>query len=271
MRNEATSFMPIVFVPHGGGPLPLMNDAEHLPLIEFMRELHRFIPAPRAILIISAHWEEPNARVSAAAAPAMIFDYSGFPTAAYEYTYPAPGAPALASEVVDLLNAAGLNSELDLQRGFDHGTFVPLMLMYPDAKVPVVQLSLVNSLEAGVQIALGKAIAPLREQGVLIVGSGMSFHNMRAFFGGEANVAARSKQFDNWLSHCLTEPALTNKEREHLLLHWKAAPESQFSHPREEHLLPLMVCFGAASPRETPAQKIFSGRLFKAEISGFMW
>jgi aromatic ring-opening dioxygenase catalytic subunit (LigB family) len=276
MNKKATDtltaeLMPVIYVPHGGGPLPLLGEESHRELIDFLKNVAAQLPRPKSILVISAHWEERIAHVSAAAAPAMIYDYQGFPPASYQYQYPAPGKLALADKVVDLLREQGIEAALDSTRGFDHGTFVPLMLMYPQADIPVVQLSLLKSLDPVAHIALGKAIAPLREQGVLIVGSGMSFHNMRAFFSDEPEVNGKSKKFDDWLSETLTHDDLSIHAQQTRLEQWRNAPEAHFSHPREEHLLPLHVCFGAATSASTKAEKNFSGLLFNTFIAGFIW
>jgi aromatic ring-opening dioxygenase catalytic subunit (LigB family) len=263
--------MPVVFVPHGGGPLPLLNDPAHRELIAFMRGLSAHLPQPKAILLISAHWEEPVATLSSSLSPSMLYDYQGFPPATYEYQYPAAGKPELAQHIAHLLQAQGLEVRLDSKRGFDHGTFVPLMLIYPEADIPVVQLSLLHSLDPAAHIAMGKAIAPLRDAGVLIMGSGMSFHNMRAFFANSPATTARSEIFDQWLTQTLTDVDLGVAERQSRLEAWQSAPEARFSHPREEHLLPLHVCFGAASLISDRVERLFSGFLFNSRISAFLW
>jgi aromatic ring-opening dioxygenase catalytic subunit (LigB family) len=263
--------MPVVFVPHGGGPMPLLGDANHRELTQFMQSLGAQLPRPEAILVISAHWEEEVASITHSPAPGMLFDYYGFPPESYEFSYPAPGNPALAERIRQLLEAQHINARLDDQRDFDHGTFVPLMLMYPAAQIPVVQLSLLASLDPAAHIALGKALAPLREQGVLIVGSGMSFHNMRAFFSNDPSIKGRSEAFDEWLAETLTSPDLDNATREQYLRQWASTPQGRFCHPREEHLLPLVVCWGAASQHSSAAVRNFSGLLFNTAISGFIW
>jgi aromatic ring-opening dioxygenase catalytic subunit (LigB family) len=269
--TPTATVMPVVFVPHGGGPMPLLGEPNHRELIAFLQNLGQQLPRPRAILMISAHWEESIASVSSSPSPAMIYDYQGFPPESYEFQYPAAGDPILAQEIVDRLAGAGIPARLDPERGYDHGTFVPLMLMYPAADIPVVQLSLLRSLDPKAQIDLGKAIAPLREQNVLIVGSGMSFHNMRAFFSDHPDTPPRSEAFDEWLTDTLTSAGLTDVARQARLENWQAAPHGRFSHPREEHLLPLYVCFGAASHVDTRAEKIFSGTFFGTHIAGFIW
>lgn len=264
------ALMPVLFIPHGGGPMPLLDDPEHRDLTAFLRQVPSRLPRPQAILMISAHWEESVASVSASPAPAMIYDYQGFPPETYRYQYPAAGDPALAKRIYQLLLTQGIEARLDNERGFDHGTFVPLMLMYPAADIPVMQLSLVHPLDPATQIALGKAIAPLREQGVLIIGSGMSFHNMRAFFSRQESNLSRIDAFDRWLTQILTSDELDKAAQQQALEQWQSAPEARFSHPREEHLLPLHVCFGAAQAT-AKAAKIYSGTLFETRIAAFMW
>lgn len=265
-----SSLMPVLFVPHGGGPMPLMGESNHHDLTEFLRSVSAKLPRPTAILVITAHWEEDVVSVSNGSSPGMIYDYYGFPPETYSYKYPALGSPVLAQTVVGLLEEAGIPAKLNSTRGFDHGTFVPLMLMYPEADIPVVQLSLVAGLNPAAHIAIGNAIASLRKQGVFILGSGLSFHNMQAFFSGEPLVRPRSESFDDWLTETLTENRL-NYERESALIQWKHAPEARFCHPREEHLLPLHVCFGAGSVASAQADKIFSSLLFNTRISAFLW
>lgn len=260
-ESHAPALMPIVYLPHGGGPLPLLGDPDHKDLIAFLKGLHERLPQPKAILMISAHWEHEVAAISAASHPEMIYDYGGFPPETYTYQYPAPGHPELSEQVASLLRAQGIEYVLDAQRGYDHGTFVPLMLMYPEAEVPVVQVSLLHSLDAAEHLALGRALAPLRTQGVLIVGSGLSFHARGTF---EHSVA-----FDDWLTETLVETPTA--EAQHRLEHWTTAPAARDCHQREEHLLPVHVCLGAAAAAAKPAKKVFSGSFYGKQISGFLW
>ncbi len=253
--------MPVVYIPHGGGPLPVMGDPDHKEMIAFLKSLHQSFPQPKAILMISAHWEHSIAAISAVPQPAMIYDYGGFPPETYSYQYPAPGEPALAQNVAALLTDHGIDCVLDPERGYDHGTFVPLMLMYPEADIPVVQVSLLNSLDAVQHLELGKALAPLREQGVLIVGSGLSFHARGSF---EESVA-----FDDWLTESLVD--LDMQASLQRLADWTTAPAARACHQREEHLLPVHVCLGAASAAKQPAQRVFSGLFYGKRISGFLW
>jgi aromatic ring-opening dioxygenase catalytic subunit (LigB family) len=265
------SLMPIVFVPHGGGPMPLLGDANHRELTRFMQSLAVDLPRPTAIVVITAHWEEEVVSITYSPAPGMMYDYYGFPPESYEFKYPAPGDQPLAKQIQQLLQDNNIDARLDNQRAYDHGTFVPLMLMYPAADIPVVQLSLLSSLDPAAHIAIGKALAPLREQGVLIVGSGMSFHNMRAFFSNDPSIKGKSEIFDDWLAETLTASNLTPQDREQRLCTWASAPQGRFSHPREEHLLPLHVCWGAASKGSLAAEQNFSSLLFNTVISGYLW
>lgn len=269
--DDSTPLMPVLYIPHGGGPLPLLGEQNHRALTAFLQTLGAHLPRPKALLMISAHWEEPIAYVSSAAAPAMIYDYSGFPPESYQFQYPAPGHAELANKMIELLSAQGIAAALNPSRGFDHGTFVPLMLIHPAADIPVVQLSLLKSLDPAAHIALGRALAPLREDGVLIIGSGLSFHNMQAFFSGAPEVRGRSEKFDDWLTQLLTAADGSTAARQASLEQWQHAPEARYCHPREEHLLPLHVCFGAASGASPQAARNFTGTLFNTCISGFIW
>ncbi|EGT3628826.1 dioxygenase [Morganella morganii] len=270
MMQVNASRMPVLFVPHGGGPLPLLNDANHNELRAFLTSVTAPIETPKAIVLITAHWEESVVTLSNSPKPGILYDYYGFPPEAYQLTYPALGEPELAAQIANMLVDKGLSARLDSERAFDHGTFVPLKLMYPEANIPVVQMSLVRSLDPETHIAIGEALAPLRDQGVLIVGSGMSFHNMRAFFSSDPSVQSRSAEFDYWLTQTLTASD-SSAEVKTALTHWQSAPEARFSHPREEHLLPLHVCFGAGHSNSSQALCNFNGILLNTLISGYIW
>ena len=245
MQSE-NSRLPVVYIPHGGGPWPFvdmgLDPTDVAKLSAYLRSLRTLTPQPpKAVLAVSAHWEERVPTVMTSAHPPMLYDYYGFPPESYAITWPAPGSPAVAERVRQLLSAAGFETAADGARGFDHGTFVPLKLTYPDAEVPTLQLSLLSSLDPADHVRLGAALAPLRDEGVLIVGSGMSFHNLRAFRDPRAR--GISETFDAWLR----EAALLDKdERNKRLTDWAQAPAARAAHPREEHLLPLMVVAGAA-------------------------
>ena len=235
--------LPTYFISHGGGPWPYVPQmrASMQVLEAALADMPRQIGVtPQAVLVISGHWEADAFTVMAAEHPPMVYDYSGFPPHTYSVVYPAPGAPVLAQRVRDLITAAGLPAAMDFQRGFDHGTFAPLVVMYPEADVPVIQLSLHHALDPAQHIAVGRALAPLRDEGVLIVGSGLSYHNLR-LFGPAGRVP--SKAFDDWLQAAL---AAAPDDRERLLCAWADAPAARICHPREDHLVPLMVALGAA-------------------------
>jgi aromatic ring-opening dioxygenase catalytic subunit (LigB family) len=217
---------------------------------------------PKAILVISAHWEEPEITVQSTAQPPLIYDYYGFPPHTYQLKYDAAGAPSLAQDVAALLAAADIPARMDATRGFDHGVFVPLKLIYPDADIPVIQLSLKVGLDPAAHLAVGRALAPLRQQGVLIVGSGMSYHNMRGFFSGSGD--ADSRQFDAWLTETVELPDAAARNRR--LENWSQAPAARAAHPREEHLLPLMVVAGAA---EEAGCRLFTDHVMSAQVSAY--
>ncbi len=233
------------FISHGGGPWPWVDGpmrATHDKLAASLQQLPQQVGVkPKAVLMISAHWEEPEFTVMAHPNPPMLYDYSNFPENTYRVQYPAPGAPQLAGRVRGLLEAAGIAARLDAGRGFDHGAFVPMAVMYPQADVPLLQLSLKAGLDPRQHLAAGRALAPLRKVGVLIIGSGLSWHNLR-MMGAQAKQP--SAAFDAWLARTLagTDPAQRSTE----LIAWDQAPAARLAHPREEHLLPLMVALGAA-------------------------
>jgi len=242
---SSTTRLPTYYLSHGGGPWPYMDGPFRANFVQLEASLQA-IPRelgrkPRAVLMISGHWEDARFSVMAAERPPMVYDYGGFPPHTYHIKYPAPGDPVLAQRVRDLLEAAGLPSGLDGERGFDHGAFTTMFPMYPEADVPLVQLSMLHGYDPALHLALGRALAPLRDEGVLIVGSGLSYHNLRAF-GPGARTA--SGQFDAWLQDTLLGAAPA--ERSERLLHWSAAPAARQAHPREDHLIPLMVAVGAA-------------------------
>lgn len=258
--------LPTYFIPHGAGPCFFMEWTrgpadEWKPLEGFLRGIVGRLPErPRAILVVSGHWEAAAYTVGAGERPDLLFDYGGFPEETYRLTFPAPGAPALAAEVARRLADAGLPTATDADRPWDHGVFVPLKLVTPDADIPVVQLSLKHDLDPAQHLAVGRALAPLRDEGVLIVGSGMSWHNMRGFTPA---FTERSARFDAWLEDAITHP----EGRDAALSRWDAAPHAREAHPREEHLLPLMVAAGAA-PGE-PGRVAFRDTVMDVVVSAY--
>jgi aromatic ring-opening dioxygenase catalytic subunit (LigB family) len=230
----------------------------------FLRGLAGELPArPKALLVVSAHWLEPAFTVGSAAQPALIYDYGGFPPHTYHLTWPAPGDPALADRVAALLQGAGLAAREDPRRGLDHGIFVPLKLAFPAADIPVVPLALRRDLDPAAHLAAGRALTPLRDEGVLILGSGMSFHNMRGY--GDPRYGPVSDTFDAWLTETVetADPAT----RDAALAAWAAAPGGLQSHPKgqEEHLLPLMVAAGAGDR----GARVFNDRVMETGVSAF--
>jgi aromatic ring-opening dioxygenase catalytic subunit (LigB family) len=229
----------------------------------FLAGLAATLPdTPKALLVVSGHWEERVFTASAAAKPELIFDYSGFPEHTYRLTWPAPGDPVLANRIASLLGLAGLPAAVSANRGFDHGVFVPLKVAFPEARIPVVTLSVAASLDPALHLAAGRALAPLRDEGVLIVASGMSFHNLRAYLRPETR--GRARAFDAWLTGAVESPGA---ERDALLTEWRKAPFAEFAHPREEHLIPLMVAAGAGG--EAPGKRIFGDEPMGAAISAY--
>ncbi len=259
----------IVYFSHGGGPLPLLGDPGHRAMVAFMRELPLRLRRPEAILVVSAHWEMPVATVLGARNPPMLYDYYGFPEEAYALQYPASGSPKLAGAIVDLLARSGIPARRDDRRGFDHGLYVPLLLMYPRADIPALQLSLVEGLDPAAHVALGHALRELRRENVLVIGSGFSFHNMGAFLRGSESDEpdAANDAFQSWLLETCTVE-LPEAERERRLIAWGEAPAARYCHPREEHLLPLHVCLGMAGGS---ARAVFDDRILGKRSLGLLW
>jgi aromatic ring-opening dioxygenase catalytic subunit (LigB family) len=246
--------LPTYFVSHGGGPWPWMKEQygpAYDKLEASLTDIRRQAGIrPKAVLVVSSHWETADFTVSSGSAPGMIYDYGGFPPHTYQIQYPAPGQPQLAERVAALLDGAGQPVSLDGGRGFDHGTFSMLKPVYPDADMPVVQLSIRHGYDPAVHLAAGRALAPLRDEGVLILGSGLSFHNLRQFGPGGA---LASHAFDAWLQYALLE--LAPADRVAAMLDWSAAPYARHAHPREDHLVPLWVALGAAE--QEPAACVY--------------
>jgi aromatic ring-opening dioxygenase catalytic subunit (LigB family) len=238
---------PSIFMPHGGGPCfwidapPPFGKTAWEGLRLYLAGLVVRLPErPKAILLVTAHWEEDEATFSVNPAPGMIFDYYNFPPHTYELSYRAPGAPDVSRRAAELLGEAGISARLDSERGYDHGVFVPMLIVDPGQSIPVAMASLRHDLDPERHLAIGRALAPLRDEGVLVVGSGMSYHDLRHFRDGEGEDAAI---FDAWLAEAATAP---QPARDAALAHWAEAPRGRACHPREEHLLPLMVAAGAA-------------------------
>jgi 4,5-DOPA dioxygenase extradiol len=258
----------IIYLSHGGGPLPILGDPGHYGMIDFMRQLPKQLPKPEVVLVISAHWEQPQATLLGSAQPPMFYDYFGFPPAAYEINYPAPGHPQLAKQIAPLLEEAGIATQIDLHRGFDHGLFIPLNLMYPQANIPAMQLSLINGLSPMTHLSIGKSLSKLGHQNLLVIGSGFSFHNMSAFFHHDPDmISPRNNLFQDWLIETVTGD-ISQSERESRLIAWEDAPHAHYCHPREEHLLPLHVCAGMAG---SPGRLLFDEKIMGIRCVAFGW
>jgi len=229
--------LPTLFVSHGAPDLPIRTGSAS----EFLRSLHQHLPPPKAILVISAHWYSDIPAVSATVNPQTIHDFSGFPQALYKLNYPAPGSPELAQRIITLLAQSGIFCEAHPSRGFDHGTWTPLILAYPAATIPVVQLSIQYHQDVIYHRHLGQALASLRQDGVLILGSGSATHNLGAFGNDyDAPPLHWVQQFDDWLATTIEQGDWNS------LMHYRdCAPYAQQNHPTEEHLLPLFVALGA--------------------------
>jgi len=259
--------MPVAFVPHGGGPWPFVEmglpSDEVAELTRYLRSV-RTLPStpPSALLVVSAHWEEAVPTVMTGARPPILYDYYGFPPESYQITWPASGHPELASRVAALLEQAGFGTGIDATRGYDHGTFIPLKVAYPDADVPAIQLSLKRGLDPAEHLAIGRALQPLRDENVFIIGSGMTFHNLRAF--GDPRIVPSSETFDAWLRDVMSRDSV---DRDRSLTGWTQAPAARIAHPREEHLIPLMVAAGAAG--DDRATLAYNGTFGRTRLSAY--
>jgi 4,5-DOPA dioxygenase extradiol len=234
------SLMPALFVSHGA-PTLLIDEC---PASEFLKKLSNIIPKPSAILVISAHWETKNPRITSKLDPHLIYDFGGFPDELYKAEYNVKGSAMLALQVKDLLK--DFRAELDEIRGLDHGVWVPLKLIYPEADIPVVQLSINSNRDANYHYELGKKLFELREQGVLIIGSGSITHNLRAFFGHQLNSAPdnHAEEFSEWVHE-----TLKNNKIKTLTKFEEKAPHASWNHPTTEHFMPLLATCGAAGEK----------------------
>lgn len=268
---------PSLFVPHGAGPMPLMGDRNHKALIEFLTTKGRQILLQRetplkAILLVTAHWEQPNPTISSGKKHNLLFDYYGFSEEAYHYTYPAPGEPIVAQRAYNLLKNAGFSPKLDDKRGWDHGVFVPLKLLVPDADIPIVQMSVLSSQNAEEHLRMGKALEPLRDEGVAIVGSGLTFHNLAAFHsvrkGGDSTNSGSANSFEAALEDACT---INEEERTKKLIKWEDMPGSRESQPKgySEHFMPLLVNAGAGGSDK--GKRVLYWNMMGFDNSAFLW
>jgi 4,5-DOPA dioxygenase extradiol len=258
-----------LFLSHGGGPLPLLGDAGHQEMVKCLKNIASIIPQPKAIVVVSAHWEEPIPTITSGKNPALIYDYYGFPEESYTIEYPCSGEPSLADDIHQLLGNAGIQSRLDDARGFDHGLFVPLKIMYPEANIPCVQLSLAKNLDPSYHIEIGQALQALNQLNVLVIGSGFSFHNLKAFFTADTTESQELNHlFEEWLLNACCNANYLEEERAQLLVHWSEAPGARYCHSREEHLLPLHVCYGVA---QAQCSERFGLTIMNKESSMYLW
>lgn len=258
-----------LYLAHGGGPLPLLSDPAHAEMNACLKNITASIKKPEAIILVSAHWEASIATVTSAAQPELIYDYFGFPEESYAIQYPSPGHPALAEKILTALSNKAIANKANAKRGFDHGHFVPLKIMYPEADIPCVQLSLIKGLDPKQHIALGQVLQDIADESILLIGSGFSFHNLQALRdpdNAELNLA--NKAFEHWLINTCTSKDLDEKTRQTKLIEWQTAPHARECHPREEHLLPLHVCYGYA---ETAASHSYPIEVMNKQASMFLW
>ncbi|OZG74875.1 dioxygenase [Hahella sp. CCB-MM4] len=267
--NEISA-APVLFLSHGGGPLPLLGHSGHAEMVRTFEKLRTGLPpSPAAIILISAHWEAQPVEVTGGATPSLIYDYYGFPPESYGIKYPALGKPELATAVSRHLNEQGIPSQINGRRGFDHGMFIPLRMLYPKADIPVVQLSLDASLDPGLHVRVGRALREFRAQNIMIIGSGFSFHNLSVFFSPKTPTAGVSiADFTQWLDAVMSGQELSEEERTARLEQWEQAPSARFCHPREEHLLPLHCCFGASG---SAVSEIYSFKTMGVESRCYLW
>ncbi|MFQ5935425.1 MAG: DODA-type extradiol aromatic ring-opening family dioxygenase [Acidiferrobacterales bacterium] len=264
MTVASSGLITSVFVSHGAPTLLL----EAGPTQTFLTELGRTLPRPRAILCVSAHWDTPAPRITGNPAPATIHDFYGFPDALYEVRYPSPGEPQLAEQVAVLLRGVGLDAAIDPSRGLDHGAWVPLHFMYPQADIPVVQLSLQSHLDPQHHLSIGRALQALRADRILIIGSGGATHNLGEFGVHTVDAPAQgyAQAFDNWL-----EDAVLHARSDTLLDYVQEGPSARRNHPTAEHFLPLFVPMGAASA-DTRGRRLHAGFTYGVlSMAAYAW
>ena len=265
MKNKSH----VLYLSHGGGPLPLLGDEGHIEMVSCLQEIAAKMAKPSAILVISAHWEEKIPTLTSGERPSLMYDYYGFPEASYSIEYPCPGDRTLARKIHEALAKANISARLDDKRGFDHGLFVPLKIMHPEADIPCLQLSLVHGLDPLEHIKIGRALQSLNDDKLWVIGSGFSFHNMKAFFAPETSASkAQNESFENWLLDTCSNQDIDEDERTIRLARWEEAPFARYCHPTEEHLLPLHVCYGLAG---TNCSECFELNILKKRSSMYLW
>lgn len=263
---------PAVFVNHGGGPLPVLGDKDSAGLTKFLRDevkKHVNFKEIKAIILVTAHWEENVVHISSSKNHDLYFDYYGFPPETYKYRYDAPGDPELAKQIHSVFSKAGIPSKLDPKRGWDHGVFVPMMLIHPDADIPIIQVSVLSNQSPEEHYKLGEALYEFRKEGIAIFGSGMSYHNMREFRSQRRPAVIVNKEFDDFLYDACTA---NSDKRKNSLISWDKQPGARNAHPpgAAEHFMPLIVIAGAGG--EGPGERIFNWDMSGAfRLSGFIW
>jgi len=257
------------YLSHGGGPMPLLDDPSHREMVTVLREVGATVQKPSAVIMVSAHWESDTISITSGSTPDMLFDYYGFPDATYAYQYPAPGAPKLAARIQQSLDRSCIPARLDPDRGFDHGMFVPMMLMYPNADIPCVQVSLSSTLDSSLHIKIGQALGAALDDDAMLIGSGFSFHNMRAFREPDTGESrSQNEAFEAWLLETCSNRDLSETKRAQRLEAWGDAPGARYCHPREEHLLPLHVCYGAFG---RPSAHALELKIMNKKASMYLW
>ncbi|MBG0763300.1 MAG: dioxygenase [Tissierellales bacterium] len=258
----------VVYFSHGGGPLPILGDPTHKKMIDFMKDLPSKINRPEAIIVFSAHWEEDKIRIQSGEKPDIMYDYYGFPKEAYSLEYPCLGNKELAKKVSILLNESNIENIMDQDRPYDHGSYIPLKMMYPEGDIPVIQISLNHNLDPLTHLKIGKALKPLLEENILLIGSGFSYHNMSGFdFQGKDKKDSMNNKFqDELIKQCCLEKDYDKRWTR--FLNWEEFPGARYCHPREEHLLPLLVCVGLS---ENKGIKIFDDYILGKRATAFLW
>lgn len=264
---------PAIFVNHGGGPMPLLGDKDHAGLTNFLRDevkKHLNLEEVKAIILVTAHWEENVVTISSGKHHNLYFDYYGFPPESYKYRYDAPGHPELAERIQEVLKKEGIKSNLDSKRGWDHGVFVPMMLINPAANVPIIQISVLSNQDPEQHYKLGEVLFQFRKEGIAILGSGMSYHNMREFMYDRQRSSVVNQDFDDYLNKvCTAESEDVRKEG---LVAWREQKGATEAHPMNaaEHFMPLIVIAGAGGPK--PGERIFNWDMSGTfRLSAFVW
>jgi 4,5-DOPA dioxygenase extradiol len=263
----------MINIAHGGGPLPILGDKDHKTMVTWLSTFaSKYLSKtpPTSCLVISAHWEASEPTIQSGDTSSLYYDYYGFPDEAYSLTYPVKPAKELAQRIHSLLDQAGIKNKFDKERGFDHGVFIPMKIIFPDAQIPTIQLSLVSGLDPEFHVKLGEALAPLRDEGVFILGSGMSYHNMRGF--GDYKSNQDSEPFHKYLRDALADDGKSFEEKARKLIRWKKdAPKAKECHPREEHLIPLMSIFGTSKSSGGKGKEVFFDDVVKVKSAGYIF